>query len=103
MLKVKKKDIVIIKTGKDKGKKGEVLKVYNESNRVLISKLNLSKVHTRPSQQNQGGVVEKESPVNISNLQLQCPKCSQPTKVKFDYLEDGEKVRVCKKCGEMMV
>ncbi len=103
MLKVKKKDTVIVKKGKDKGKQGEVMKIFANSNRVIVSKINIVKRHTRPTQQNPGGVVEKEASVHISNLQLVCPKCSQPTRIKFDRLEDGEKVRVCKKCGEMIV
>jgi len=103
VLKIKKKDTVIAKTGKDKGKQGEVLKIVKKSNRAYVSKINLMKKHTRPTQQSPGGVIETEAPVHISNLQLVCPKCSQPTKVKFDRLEDGEKVRVCKKCGEMIV
>ena len=103
MLRLKKKDTVIVKAGKDKGKQGEVLKVYKEKNRVLVSKIGIVKRHTRSTQQNPGGVVEKEASIHVSNLQLVCSKCSQPTRVKFDKLEDGEKVRICKKCGEMIV
>jgi large subunit ribosomal protein L24 len=100
---IKKKDTVVVKTGRDKGKKGEVLKVLHSSNRVLISKVNFMKRHTRPSQKSTGGVVEQEASVNMSNVQLVCPKCSQPTRVKFDSIDSGEKVRVCRKCGEMIV
>ena len=103
MFTIKKKDKVIVRTGKDKGKQGEVKKVYPESRRVLVEKVNLVKKHARPTQQSPGGVVEREAPVRISNLQLVCPKCSKPTRIKFDTLEDGEKVRVCKKCGEMVL
>lgn len=103
MLKVRKKDTVMVRVGKDKGKKGEVLKVYNKEQRALVSKVNIMKKHARPTQQNPGGVVEKGASIHISNLQVVCPKCSQPTKIKFDSLEDGEKVRVCKKCGEMII
>lgn len=103
MLKLKKKDTVIVRTGKDKGKQGEVIKIFEKSNRVLVTKLNIIKRHTRPTQTSPGGVVEKEASIHISNLQLICSKCSQPTRIKFDRLEDGEKVRVCKKCGEMIV
>ncbi|MEA3506718.1 MAG: 50S ribosomal protein L24 [Elusimicrobiota bacterium] len=103
MYKIKKNDTVIIKTGKDKGKTGEVVKILDGGKRALISKLNIAKVHTRPSQRSPGGVVEKETPVNISNLQVVCPKCSNSTRIKFDRLADGDKVRICKKCGEMIV
>jgi large subunit ribosomal protein L24 len=103
MLKFRKKDNIIVKSGKDKGKQGEIIKVFGEKNRALISKINIIKRHTRPTQTEPGGVMEKESPINLSNVQLVCPKCSQATKIKFDKLENGEKVRICKKCGEMVV
>jgi large subunit ribosomal protein L24 len=103
MLNFKKKDTVLVKTGKDKGKQGEVLKIIKEKNRVLVTKIGMVKRHTRPTQNSPGGVVEKEASIHMSNLQLICSKCSQPTKVRFDKLEGGEKVRVCKKCGEMIV
>lgn len=103
MLKIKKKDTVLVRAGKDKGKQGEVLKIDRQRNRVIVSKINKVKKHSRPSQQDPGGVVEKSAPVHISNLQVVCPKCNKPTKVKFDRLDDGEKVRVCKKCGEIIV
>lgn len=103
MLKIRKKDTILVKTGKDKGKRGEVIKILKEKKRAIVSKINIIKKHARPSQQNPGGVMEKEAGVHLSSLQLVCPKCSQPTRVKFDWLEDGEKVRVCKKCGEMIV
>lgn len=103
MLKIRKKDTVIVKAGKDKGKKGEVIKIFAADNKALVSKINMVKRHTRPSQKSPGGVVEKEAAMHISSLQLVCPKCSQSTRIKFDYLEDGEKVRICKKCGEMIV
>ena len=96
MLNLKKKDTVIVRGGKDKGKRGEVIKVFKNSNRVLVSKINIIKKHTRPTQQSPGGVMEKEASIHISNLQLICSKCSQPTRIKFDQLDDGEKVRVRK-------
>ncbi len=103
MLKIKKKDKVIIKKGKDKGKTGEVLKIRPSSGKAVVSKLNVAKKHSRPTGQSQGGVLDVELPVSLANLQLICTKCDQPTKVKFDRLQDGEKVRICKKCGEMIV
>ena len=103
MQKIRKKDTVAVMVGKDKGKQGEVVKVFPAKKRALVAKLNMAKRHMRPSQQNPGGVVEKEASIPLANLQLVCPKCSQITKVKFDFLENREKIRVCKKCGEMIV
>jgi len=103
MLSIKKKDKVVVKTGKDKGKTGEVLKVFPETSRVIVSKINFIKRHTRPTQTEPGGITEKESPIHISNVQLICPKCNQATRVKMDRLSDGKKIRVCRKCGEMVV
>lgn len=93
----------MVKTGKDKGKKGEVLRVYPGKGRVLVAGINKVKKHQRPTQQSQGGVIEIEASIDISNLQVVCPKCSKPTRVRVDTLEDGDKVRICKKCGEMVV
>lgn len=103
MLQIKKKDKVLVITGDDKGKKGEVLKVVPKSKRVIVSKVNLVKKHTRPTQNAPGGIREIEAPIHISNLVLLCPKCDQPTRPKFDFLSDGKKVRFCRKCGEMII
>ncbi|MBN1622291.1 MAG: 50S ribosomal protein L24 [Endomicrobiales bacterium] len=102
MLSVKKKDKVKILSGKDKGKTGEVLKVFPNEMRVIVSKVNFVKRHTRPTQQDPGGIHEKEAPINISNVMLICPKCSQTTRLKIDFLSDGKKIRVCRRCGEMI-
>lgn len=103
MLHIKKKDKVIIISGKDKGKKGEVLKVYPEKSRVIVAKINFVKRHTRPTQTDPGGIREKEAPLGISKIMLLCPKCNQRTRPKFDQLSDGKKIRLCRKCGEMIV
>lgn len=103
MLPIKKKDKVIVKAGKDKGKKGEVLKVFPATSRVVVSKISFMKRHARATQTAPGGITEKESPIHISNVQLICPKCSQPTRVRIDHLSDGKKIRVCRRCGEMIV
>ncbi len=103
MYRIKKKDKVMIRTGKDKGKQGEVRKIIPSSGRAIVSKLNVSKKHSKPTRTDPGGVTEVEAPIELSNLCLVCSKCSQPTKIKFDRLEDGEKVRICKKCGEMVI
>jgi large subunit ribosomal protein L24 len=103
MLSIKKKDKVVVLSGKNAGKQGEVLKVYPDSSRVLISKINFIKRHTRSTQTEPGGIREKEAPLPISKVMLVCPKCSQPTRPKFDSLSDGKKVRICRKCSEMIV
>src|SRR3989339_1392260 len=100
MLTVKKKDKVVVLSGKDKGKQGEVLKVYPEENRIVVAKINFVKRHTRPTQQDPGGIRENEAPVPISKVMLVCPKCQQPTRPKYDKLSDGKKVRVCRRCNE---
>ncbi len=102
MKKIKKKDIVIVISGKDKGKKGEVLKLLKDE-KILVSKVNLAKKHMRPTQTGPGGIKEIEKPIYISKVKLVCPKCNQPTKVGFTFLATGEKVRFCKKCKEMIL
>jgi large subunit ribosomal protein L24 len=101
-LKIKKGDQVIVTTGKDKGKKGEVLKVLTEKNRVIVSGVNVVKKHERASQTSAGGIVEKELSINISNVAVVDPKEGVATRVGFKILENGEKVRVSKKSGEVI-
>jgi len=100
---IKKNDKVIVLTGKEKGKIGNVLTVDKGAERVFVEKINLVKRHTKPSAKNaQGGIVEKEAPIHISNLKIICNKCAEPTRVGKRILDDGSKVRVCKKCGEIL-
>ncbi|HBU69788.1 MAG TPA: 50S ribosomal protein L24 [Elusimicrobia bacterium] len=103
MLNIKKKDKVVVLSGKDKGKQGEVLNVSSDKTRVIVAKVNFVKRHTRPTQQDPGGIHEKEAALHISKLMLVCPKCQKPTRPKFDSLSDGKKIRVCRSCGEMIV
>lgn len=103
MLTVKKKDKVVILSGKDRGKQGEVLSVDPNKMRVIVSRINFVKRHTRTTQQDPGGIREKEAPVSISKIMLVCPKCNQPNRPKFDFLSDGKKIRVCRRCNEMIV
>lgn len=103
MLTIKKKDKVVVLSGKDKGKQGEVLKVFPVENRLVISKINFVKRHTRPTQASPGGIHEKEAPIHISKVMLICPKCNQAMRPKYDSLSDGKKVRLCRRCGEMIV
>nr|WP_156779943.1 50S ribosomal protein L24 [Ammonifex degensii] len=98
---VKKGDTVLVLTGKDAGKKGKVLRVIPEEQRVIVEKVNIVKRHMRPTRQfPQGGIIEKEAPIHASNVMLVCTKCGRPTRVGHRILPEGKKVRVCKKCGE---
>lgn len=98
---VKKNDVVVVIAGKDKGRTGKILRIFSKSNRVLVEKINIIKRHTRPSAKNrQGGIVEKESPLHVSNVMLYCTKCTKPVKSVKKMLDDGNRVRICKKCGE---
>jgi large subunit ribosomal protein L24 len=100
---IRKDDIVQVMVGKDKGKRGKVLEVFPKRGLAIVEKANMVKRHTRPSQrQRQGGIIEKESKIQISNLMLVCPKTGEPSRVGRKVLEDGRKVRFMKKSGEML-
>ncbi len=100
---VKKDDKVKVITGKDKGKIGKVLKIERKKNRILVENINVVKRHTRPTAQNrQGGIVESEAPVPWSNVMLLCNKCLSPVRIKMRRLDDGNKVRTCRKCNEII-
>lgn len=100
---IRKDDKVKIIAGKDSGKIGKVLKVNRKIQRVLVENINIIKRHTRPSAQNkQGGIVESEAPVPWSNIVLMCNKCMAPVRIKMQRLEDGKKIRVCRKCSEII-
>ena len=101
--KIKKGDHVIVLAGKDKGKKGEVLKVFPKEERVLVSGVSMVKRHMRPSQADpDGGIKQFEAPIHISNVSAIDPKSSKPTRVGFKTLKDGKKVRIAKKSGEVI-
>jgi len=101
--KIRKDDKVIVLAGKERGKIGTVLKVDPEKERVIIEKINMVKKHAKASTQTaQGGIIEKEAPLNISDVMIVCNKCAEPTRIGKRVLEDGSKIRVCKKCGEPM-
>jgi large subunit ribosomal protein L24 len=100
---IKKDDKVKIIAGKDNGKVGKVLKVDRKKQRIVVENANTVKRHTRPSAQNrQGGIIETEAPLHISNVMLLCNKCIQPVRIKLQRLDDGKKVRVCRKCNEQI-
>jgi large subunit ribosomal protein L24 len=100
---IKKEDKVKVIAGKDKGKIGKVLNVNRKKSRVLVEKINIVKRHSKPTAQNkQGGIIEKEMPIQWSNVMVMCNKCVTPARVKMQRLEDGAKIRVCVKCGEAL-
>lgn len=100
---IRKDDKVKVITGKEKGKMGKVLKVLRDQNRVIIENVNFVKRHTKPGgQTRQGGIIEKEASIHSSNVMLMCNKCINPVRIKMQRLEDGNMVRVCRKCGEII-
>ena len=101
-LKIKKGDQVIVITGKDKGKTGEVTKVLVQENKVIVSGINIAKRHTKPSQESAGGIISKEMPIHISNVASVDPKTSKPTRLGIKVDKNGHKVRVAKKSGEVV-
>ena len=97
---IRKNDQVMVRAGKDRGKKGRVLSVVPATNRVIVEGVNLIKRHTRPNPQRniKGGIVEREAALHASNVQLVCPECGEVTRIGHKILGDGRKVRVCRKC-----
>jgi large subunit ribosomal protein L24 len=97
---IRKNDDVVVTTGKDRGKRGRVLKVLPEKNRVIVEGVNFIKRHTKPNPQRniKGGLVEREASLHASNVQLVCPECGKPTRLGRKILGDGRKVRICRKC-----
>jgi large subunit ribosomal protein L24 len=102
--KIRKDDTVAVTIGKERGKTGKVLRVYPDKGRAIVEKLNFQKRHVRkghPMAQ-QGGVIEREAPIPLTNLRLICPKCQEKMRPRFQALESGTRVRVCRKCGEQI-
>ena len=101
-LKLKKGDKIIVVAGKNKGNTGEIIKVYPNKNRVMVRGINIVKRHTKPTQNNAGGIVEKEGTIHISNIAYLDEKENKPSRLGFKILEDGRKVRMSKKSGEVI-
>jgi large subunit ribosomal protein L24 len=98
---IRKNDTVMVITGREKGKTGKVLRVVREKNRVVIERLHMVKRHQKPrGQQGQGGVVEKEASIDLSNVMIMCDRCNAPARIGSRRLEDGSGVRTCRRCGE---
>ena len=102
-IRLKKNDLVEVISGKEEGKTGKVMKVLREKNQVLVEKVNMIKRHTRPSPTTgQGGIVEKEAPLNVSKVMLICHKCATATRFRLTVTAEGKKARVCMKCKELI-
>lgn len=100
---IRKNDTVLVMSGENKGKKGRVLSVDSLKNRLVVEGINIVKKHMKPSKKyQQGGIIEREAPLNLSNVMLVCGKCDKPTRVGNTILENGKKIRSCKKCGEVI-
>ncbi len=100
---IKRNDTVFVISGKDKGKTGKVIRIATKENTALVQGINFVKKHQRRTQQDQqGGVIQKEMPIRVCKLLLACPKCNKPTRLKVKVLEDGAKLRVCARCGEVI-
>lgn len=100
--KMRKGDKVIVLTGKDKGKRGEIVKMLVKDRKVIVQGVNMFKRHTKPSQAGPGGIESKEMPIQISNLAIEDPKDGTATRVGYKFLKDGTKVRYAKKSGEVL-
>ena len=98
---VRRGDTVAVIAGRERGKRGKVLRVLPIGGRVLVEKINMMKKHQRPTQKlRQGGIIERESPLALSNVQVVCSRCDKPSRSGIKTLADGRKLRVCKRCGE---
>jgi len=100
--KIKKGDKVVVMTGRDKGKTGEVRQVMPDDGRAIVAGVNLVRRHTRQTAQTEGGIMSKEAPIQLSNLAIADPKDGKPTRVGFKILDDGRKVRVAKRSGDLI-
>lgn len=99
---IRRDDEVIVIAGRDKGVRGKVIRVMPQDGRILVSKVNMTKRHTRQTQTSKGGILEREAPLAISNVQYFCPKCKTGVRLGIKVLEDKRKVRTCCKCGEVL-
>ena len=102
-MKIRKNDTVLVIAGKDKGKTGKVRFAYPKEERLLVEGINFIKRHTRArGRVRQAGIIQLEAPIHVSNVMLLCSRCNHPTRVGFHFLEDGKKVRICRRCSEVI-
>ena len=102
LARVRRDDMVMVIAGRERGKTGKVLRLLLKTDRVVVERINLVKRHTKPRGTQQGGIIEKEAPLHLSNVQPLCGRCDKPARVGTRRLEDGRGVRVCRRCGEQM-
>ncbi len=101
--KIRKEDTVVVIAGRERGKRGKVARVFPDTDRLVVEGVNLIKRHSRPRGMGMpGGIIEREAPLHRSNVMLVCSKCDKPTRVGFRELDNGSRVRVCHKCGEVI-
>ena len=100
--KIKKGDEVVVLKGRDKGRKGEVMRMFTSDRRAIVQGVNMVKRHTKPRPGEPGGIVEKEAPIDLSRVAMVDPKSGEPTRIGFRFLEDGRKVRYAKRSGEVL-
>ena len=102
-MEIRKNDSVMVIAGKERGKTGKVLRVLPEKNAVIIERISIVKRHTKPrGPQQTGGIVEKEAPINVSNVMMMCDKCNAPVRIGHKDLADGKKIRICRRCNEAL-
>ena len=99
---IRRDDEVVVIAGRDKGARGKVIRIITADGRVLVNKVNMIKRHTRQTPDSAGGIIEKEAPIAISNVQYYCTNCAAGVRLGAKQLEDGRKVRTCHKCGEVL-
>ena len=103
MIRLKKKDIVMVMCGKDKGKKGEIKEIHPETEKVVVMGVNIVSRHKRATKEKPGGIHKMEAALHISNVRLICSKCAKPVKTKVSTAPSGDKMRACRKCGEVIL
>jgi large subunit ribosomal protein L24 len=101
-LKIRRGDKVVVLAGRDKGKRGEVVKAFPTENKVVVQGVNMVRKHQKQTQSQQGGIIAKEAPIHVSNLAIQDPKDGAPTRIGYKILDDGRKVRFAKRSGEVI-
>ncbi len=98
-MKIRKGDKVVVLSGKDRGREGNVVFAYPDKGRVIVDGANVAKKHQKPTKSTQqGGIIDKEMPLDVSNVAILCPSCSKPTRIGYRFEPDGDKVRICRKC-----
>jgi large subunit ribosomal protein L24 len=98
-MKIRKGDRVVVLSGKDRGREGTVTRAIPSRGRVIVDGANVAKRHQKPTRSTQqGGIIDKEMPIDVSNVAIVCPSCSKPTRIGYRFEPDGEKVRICRKC-----